>query len=307
MSAIPSSSRDTEATTGMLLMIGAMLIVPGLDTIAKLLVERLSPAQVGAGRLLAQSLILLPVVLIAGQWGAPGRLHALAGVFLGTALLCLNTALIALPVANAIAIFFVEPLILTLLGGLLLGERLGWRRLSAVAVGLAGALVVLRPNLAAYGSAALWPLATAVLFACYMLTTRVMTRSGGRLALQFWTGAFAALVLAGGAVGAALFDPGGGALLLPTGREALLFAAMGALAAVAHAMIVGAIARIEAGAVAPFQYLEIISATLLGWLVFGDFPDGMTWAGTTLIVAAGIYVFHRERRLAREAAPARPR
>jgi len=295
---LPAPARP-EAVAGMSLMIGAMLMAPGLDTIAKVLMDRLSPAQVGAGRFLAQTVVLLPVILLARQWGRPTRLHALAGLFLGFALLTLNLALRQMPVPNAIAIFFVEPLILTLLGAAVLGETLGWRRLTAVGVGLIGALIVLRPNVAAYGPAAVWPLATAALFACYMLTTRVMSQRGGRIALQFWTGAFAALALSLAAGVTAAVTPQGDVLLMPTGREFGLFALVGCGAAVVHGMIVGALSRIEAGVVAPFQYFEIISATLLGWLVFGDFPDRVTWAGTALIIAAGVYVFHRERRLNR--------
>ena len=296
----PTAAPAAEVTLGMGLMVSAMLVVPGLDTMAKVLIERLSPVQVAAGRFLMQTLVLLPVVIVAGRLGAPTRLQALAGAFLGLALLCLNMALTALPVANAIAIFFVEPLLLTLLGAAVLGERLGWRRLSAVAVGLVGSLIVLQPNLAAYGWAAAWPLATAVLFSCYILTMRVMTRTGSRLAMQFWMGAFAALVLSVAAAAGEIGDPA--VVQMPTADELALFLAMGLLAAVAHAMIIAAVARVEAGVVAPFQYLEILSATLLGWLVFGDFPDPVTWAGTALIVAAGIYVFQRERRLARAAA-----
>jgi S-adenosylmethionine uptake transporter len=303
---LAATSTSSEARLGMTLMICAMLIVPGLDVMAKLLMERLSPAQVGLGRFVAQSLVLLPVLFLAGQAVRPGRGHAAAGVFLGLALLCINLALREMPVANVIAIFFVEPLILTLLAALLLGERLGWRRLTAVAVGLAGALVVLRPNLAAYGWAAAWPLATALFFSFYMLVTRVMTLSGGRVALQFWTGVFAMLTLgAGTAIGAAL-APEAAPVLWPTERELLLFLAIGVLAAGAHQLIVIALSRAEAGVVAPFQYLEIVSATALGWLVFGDFPDAMTWAGTAIIIGAGLYVFHRESRVARAAPPLEP-
>ncbi len=287
---------DAEKRAGLALMVGAMLIVPGLDVIAKLLMERLSPAQVGAGRFLAQTAVLLPIVLLAGQFARPRRGHAVAGVFLGLALLCFNHALREMPVANAISIFFVAPLILTLLAALVLGERIGWRRLAAIAVGLVGVLIVLRPNLAAYGPAAALPLGTALFFSFYMLATRVMSRTGGRLALQLWTGVFACLVLsAGTALGPILGDPTP-ALLWPSPREWALFLAIGVLAAGAHQMIVLALSRIEAGAAAPFQYLEIVSATLLGWLVFGDFPDALTWAGTAIIVGAGLYVFHRESR-----------
>lgn len=290
--------------TGMALMIGAALLIPILDVLAKVLMERLPPAQVGFGRFLAQSVVLLPFVLLGGQWCRPGRLHAAAGLFLGFALFSLNLALREMPVANAIAIFFVEPLILTLLAGYLLGEGLGWRRLAAVAVGLAGAIVVLRPNVAAYGWAAVFPLVAAVFFAAYMLTTRVMTRRGGRLALQFWTGVFAMATLAVLTALAAAAGAAGAAPRVPTGGELALFLAMGVVAAGAHQMIVHALARAEAGAIAPFQYLEIVSATILGWLVFADFPGATTWAGTAIIVGSGIYVFRRERHLAARRAAA---
>ncbi len=295
-SAAPSDAR-ADATVGMTFMVVAMLLVPGLDVIAKLLMERLPAAEVGFGRFFAQSLILLPIVLLAGRLTRPNRHHAAAGVCLGLALFAINLALDAMPVANAIAIFFVEPLILTVLAGILLKEGIGWRRLLAVVVGLAGALVVLRPNVAAYGPAAAWPLAAAVFFSFYMLVTRMMARRGSRLALQFWTGVFAMLTLALLAAGGWVLAPATAAPLVPTGRELLLFAGMGVIAALTHQLIANALAKVDAGAAAPLQYLEIISATLLGWLVFGDFPDRMTWAGTAIIVAAGIYVFHRERQL----------
>jgi drug/metabolite transporter (DMT)-like permease len=287
-----------ERVLGVGLMTGAMLIAPGLDVIAKLLLDRLTPAQVAAGRFLMQTLVLAPILLQAGAARRPAAGHAVAGLCLGGALVCLNHALTVMPVANAIAIFFVEPLILTLLAALVLGERIGWRRVAAIAVGLLGALVVLRPNVAAYGPAALFPLGTAILFAFYMLVTRAMSRTRrGGAALQFWSGAFAALglVVFATAEGALSEAPRIGVFALD-GREWALFALLGLLAALTHRLIVLALTRIEAGIAAPFQYLEIVSATLLGWLVFGDFPDALTWAGTAIIVGAGLYVFHRTRR-----------
>ena len=288
---------DAERLLGASMMIGAMLIAPGLDVIAKLLLDRLSPAQVAAGRFIVQTLVLAPVLMRPGISRRPAPGHALAGLCLGAALVCLNNALTVMPVANAIAIFFVEPLILTALGALVLKERIGWRRVAAIAVGLVGALVVLRPNVAEYGATALFPLATALFFAFYMLITRAMSRHRrGGAGLQFWSGAFAAmaLVLAALAEGAVAEGPRVGLFEL-NGREWLLFAGLGALAALSHRLIVLALTRVEAGIAAPFQYLEIVSATLLGWLVFGDFPDALTWAGTAIIVGAGLYVFHRTR------------
>ena len=287
---------------GVALMASAMFFAPFMDMFAKLLTETMSPGAIGLGRFLAQTLILLPFVIATGQWGRPTRLHLLAGIFLGAALLAINAALKHMPIPNAIAIFFVEPLILTLMSAVILGEKLGWRRLSAVTVGLIGAMIVIRPNWAAFGPAAVYPLITAVCFASFLLITRVMSQRGGRVALQFWIGVSAMLALA---VVTAIGDHfGAPALILswPGRHELLLLACMGLLAAISHQMIANAFARAEAGALAPLQYLEIISAVLIGWFVFGDFPDRLTWADTAIIIGAGTYVFYRERQLARRLA-----
>ncbi|MHA1529398.1 MAG: DMT family transporter [Alphaproteobacteria bacterium] len=287
---------------GVALMASAMFFAPFMDMFAKLLTETMSPGAIGLGRFMAQSLILLPFVLALGQWRRPSWLHLLAGIFLGAALLSINAALKHMPIPNAIAIFFVEPLILTLMSAAILGERLGWRRLAAVAVGLIGALIVIRPNWEAFGPAAVYPLITAVCFASFLLITRVMTQRGGRVALQFWIGVFAMLALALATVIGDHFGAPALVLSWPGQWELLLVACMGLLAAVSHQMIANAFARAEAGALAPLQYLEIISAVLIGWFVFGDFPDRLTWAGTAIIIGAGSYVFYRERQLARQIA-----
>lgn len=285
--------QQARRVTGMGLMACAMLLVPGADVIAKVLMERLSPTEVTTGRFLAQTLVLLPLAMSLRQVSRPTVGHAAAGLFRGLAMWAFNAAIQVMPVANALAIFFVEPLILTLLAWLALKERVGSRRLAAILVGLAGALLVLRPNVSTYGSAALFPLAAAALFACYLLTTRMMSLRGGPLTPQFWTGVFAAIALA---VCMAALTPeavdgrAGGAL---TSVELSLFLALGLLAAFAHQRIVRALALVEAGAAAPLQYLELVSATLLGWLVFAEFPDAPTWLGAAIIISAGVYVFRR--------------
>lgn len=271
-----------------------MLLLPLLDVFAKLLTQTMTPGAVGFYRLLTQSVILLPLVLVARQWGRPSRMHFLAGCFLGSALVCMNVALKHMPIANALAIFFVEPLILTLLSGWLLGEGIGWRRLLAVGAGLVGALLVIRPNWEAFGVAALFPLIAAFCYAGYLLVTRVMTQEGSRLSLQFWIGVSSTLVLfAANAIGW-WFGAVALGLSWPGPYELYLIVAMGACAALCHVMISHALARAEAGTLAPLQYLEIISATAFGWLIFADFPDWITWIGASIIVCSGIYVFYRE-------------
>ncbi|MBY8975593.1 DMT family transporter [Rhodobacteraceae bacterium NNCM2] len=289
-------------TAGIAIMAAAMLIAPFMDLFAKLATEHVVPGEVALGRFIAQTLILIPIVSLAGEWSRPKPAHMLAGFFAAIAIMSINTALQVMPIANAIAIFFVEPLILTLLSALLLGERLGWRRLSAVAVGLIGAMIVLRPNFAEYGWPAVFPLITAFAFAGYMMVLRVMSPGGGRIGMQFWTGATAAVVLlvflAGGtAAGVATLT-----LTMPSAEVLWLFAAAGLLACLTHQMIAQALARSEAGALAPLQYLEIVSATGIGLVFFGEFPDRVTLIGTAIIIMAGVYVFHREHQLARRGA-----
>lgn len=282
---------------GLILATIAFLVAPGMDVFAKLLTETLSPGMIVIGRFAAQTVWMLPLVMLAGQFIRPRPGHVAAGFFLAFALLTINAALAVMPIANAIAIFFVEPLILTLLSALILGERIGWRRVMAVLVGLIGAMVVIRPNFEEYGVTALLPLATAWFFACYILVTRVMSQQGDRFALQFWTGVAAMIVmLAASGISHATPLPEI-VLALPNLYETMLFVAMGAFAVVSHQLIVNALARTEASVVAPMQYLEIISATIFGWWIFGDFPDLLTWVGAGIIIASGVYVFHRERQV----------
>jgi drug/metabolite transporter (DMT)-like permease len=282
---------------GLALVAAGFLVAPGMDAISKWLTQAHSPGAVALMRFLAQLVLLVPLVALFRQWSLPRAGHVLGGALLGMALVTFNSALQVMPVANAIAIFFVEPFILTILSALILKERIGWRRITAVVVGLTGALIVVRPNWAAYGPAAVWPLATAVCFACYILVTRVMSLGGQLLGLQLWTSFFAALWIG------ALVAWGDGAGVpalgasLPDAFDLLLAAGLGLIGVASHQMLAQGLARAEASLVAPMQYLEIVSATALGWLVFGNFPDRPTWLGTAIIVGAGVYVFHRERRL----------
>ena len=293
---LPAAALPGTPGTGLALVTVGFLLAPGMDVISKWLTQAHSPGAVALMRFAAQVLLLVPLAIAFGQASRPRAGHLLGGVLLGTALVTFNAALQVMPVANAIAIFFVEPFLLTVLSALILGERIGWRRVGAVAVGMVGALIVIRPNWAAYGPAAAWPLATAFCFACYMLVTRVLSMGGRLLGMQLWTSAFAALWI-GGLIG---WGHGAGvaalAATLPGARHLLLVAALGVIGVAAHQLLAHGLARAEAGVVAPMQYLEIVSATALGWLVFGNLPDTATWAGTAIIVGAGLYVFHRERR-----------
>jgi drug/metabolite transporter (DMT)-like permease len=220
---------------------------------------------------------------------------ALIGGLIGTAVACFFWSLAYLPLANAIAIFFVEPLILTLFSAGFLREPVGMRRYGAVIIGLVGALVVIRPNWSAFGAAAILPLLAALCYAAQFTIIRSVRLRTGGLQLQFYSGMFAAFFL-----GLLLLIAAPAQLeplewTFPPPSTWLLLALLGFISAIAHMMIVVAIGQTEANILAPFQYLEIVSATLLGLAVFGDFPDPITWIGTGIILVSGMYVFYRER------------
>ena len=277
----------------------AMLILPGIDAITKFLSATVSSGQISWSRFFFQILILLPFVLHGGGLRVGRRLwvHAVRGVLIAGGTLMFFTSLGDLPLADAISIFFVEPFILTLLSAVFLGERVGWRRLLAVAVGFAGALIVIRPSYEIFGLTALLPAGAAASYACYIVLTRWLVRDDSIAAMQFYSGVFGCLTLSaalwfGGATGIGILTPA-----WPTTMEWFWLATLGVIAAGGHWMIVVAVRRVGASMVAPLQYLEIVGATILGLVFFGDFPDPTTWLGVSIIIASGLFVFYRERKV----------
>jgi S-adenosylmethionine uptake transporter len=285
----------------MALMLGAMLVLPGIDAIAKWLSGAISSGQVAWSRFFFQTLLMLPLFL-----RTRGRivtqalpLHALRGALIALATLMFFSALKYLPLADAISIFFVEPLILTLLSAVFLGESVGWRRLTAVVVGFAGALIVIRPSFGALGLPALLPLGTALTFAVYLILTRKLAQHEYPERMQFYAGLFGGLVMSVALAIGSVTDVAVLAFVWPDARQWLLLAGLGVIATAGHLLVVHAFRRAPAGLLAPFQYVEIIGATILGLVFFGDFPDAITWVGVAVIVGSGLYVFHREATLAR--------
>lgn len=287
----------------MILMLAAMLILPGIDAIAKWLSGAISSGQIAWSRFFFQTLLMLPLFLrTSGTIVTPALgLHALRGALIALATLLFFSALKFLPLADAIAIFFVEPLILTLLCALFLGESVGWRRLTAVAVGFAGSLIVIRPSFHALGLPALLPLGTALSFAVYLILTRKLAQHEHPERMQFYAGVFGGLVMTVALAAGSIVDVAVLSFVWPDRWQWLLLAGLGIIATAGHLLVVHAFRRAPAGLLAPFQYVEIIGATILGLVFFGDFPDTMTWLGVVIIVGSGMYVFHRESTIARRA------
>ena len=288
------------AQSGMILMIVATLVVPAGDIMSKYLATWMSPVEIAFYRFTLQALFLGLALPLFKVDFAPHKMWflVLGGVMSAGTLVLLIGAFAVMPVATAIAIFFLEPLILTVLSVLLLGETAGWRRYIAIGVGMIGALIVIRPNWAAFGWPAIFPVGAAVCFAVLAISIRKLSPVMSGLAIQFWFSVFAGLVLGVPFVLAVLFGFAtlGFSTLDFTGMA--LIPAQALLSSVTFFMFTEAFRRTEASVLAPFQYIEIVGATALGYLVFGDFPDLVTWLGVALILASGLYVFRRERRQA---------
>jgi drug/metabolite transporter (DMT)-like permease len=307
--AIHGHSPRRARQAGLAAMILAMALLPVGDAIAKSLTSVLSSVDVAFGRMVMQALFFVPILLVMRRRMGEAVLSwpaLVSAALLLTIALCLITAFSVMPIATAIAIFFVEPLLLTLLAGPLLGEVPGPRRYAAVAVGLVGALIVIRPNFAVFGPVVLLPLLAALGYALNMVVVRraTATRSalGFQIGVSFWA---AGLAVAGFALLWLLGRPLPEVGALP-GWALWLFVAGGALGALTFLAITFAFKAAEASLLAPLQYLEIVGAVIVGYLVFDELPDAATILGTAIILASGIYVFHRERVTETEGAGAQP-
>lgn len=203
-------------------------------------------------------------------------------------------ALRALPLATAVTLVFASPLISIGLAACVLRETVETRRWAAALCGFGGVLLIVRPSPTAFDAAVLWPLLTALLMSLRDLLTRLVPpRLGsGGIALT------AAAVVTLGGLATLPF-----AWVTPDARELGLIALGGLLVAVTYQTLVTAFRIGDMSFLAPFRYVSIPLSALLGWLAFGDRPGWHLWAGAAVIVASGGYIFHRERRQARTAAP----
>lgn len=198
------------------------------------------------------------------------------------------TALTTVALATASAIMFTAPLIVTALSVPFLGERVGPRRWAAVAVGFVGALIVIRPAGAALDIGQLLALGSAISFGLYQILTRKVAAVDPPETQILYTALIAAIVMSA----VIPFD-----FVIPcVPLHWVLFAALGMIGGVTQYFVVRALQCAPAATVSPYLYGELIGATILGYALFGEFPDGWTWVGAAIIVASGLYVAYRESR-----------
>ncbi|MBB6223600.1 DMT family transporter [Rhizobium leguminosarum] len=300
-SARPVSSAS-EVTTGLALMFLSVMFSPLIDIFAKLAVVTIPSAEVTAGRFFVQALCMLPIVIwrrtFADFSWRQSLFHAIRGLIITVSMISFVTTLKYMAVADAIAIFFVEPIMVTILGGIFLKETIGWRRYTACGVGFFGAMLIIQPSFQEVGYIALLPVLSALCIAIFVLMTRVLSHREDPWAMQFQMGIWGLifctiLLFIGDGSGSDLFDP-----VMPEGSAWFYVAGVGAMAAVAGIFGVYAYRAAPASTLAPLQYFEIVSATIFAWLVFGDFPNAVKWLGIAIIMASGLYILWRERRFA---------
>ena len=283
---------------GVMLMLGFCAMAPLGDASAKALGATMTLGQLLLVRFAIQAAVLAPVIVATGGTfrmnGRLLRLTAIRTVLHIIGIGAMFTALQFLPLADAIAIAFVMPFIMLLLGRFALGEEVGRRRIAACAVGFAGTLMVVQPSFAEVGAPALLPLLVAVIFALFMLVTRQMAKEVDPISLQAVSGAMATVLLGGLVLGLGDAVPKGFAMKWPDGAEWALLLAVGLLGTVAHLLMTWSLRFAPSATLAPMQYLEIPFATVVGWAAFGDLPNGLAAVGILVTIAAGLYIIWRE-------------
>jgi len=296
----PRSAGDPRASSqllnGILLMLTAMALLPIYNGIAKYLSADYPVAQVVWARYFFHLAVLLPLVL--WRYGPRTlvpprfRLQLLRGTLLVADTFLFFGALALIPLADTLALTFVAPLMLTALSALLLGEQVGVRRWSAVAIGFIGTLIIVRPGFAAFEPGALLALGAGMAYAIYQLLTRKLAGSAPPLVTLGYSALVGTLVMT-----AALPTY----WVTPPLADLALMVGMGATAAGAHFLIISAFERGQASLLAPFNYCEMIGAVAIGYLVFGDFPAAWTWLGVLVLIASGVYISLRERQVRAQA------
>ncbi|MEL6424853.1 MAG: DMT family transporter [Pseudomonadota bacterium] len=213
-------------------------------------------------------------------------LQIFRGVLLVAEICVMVLAFTLLGLVESHAIFAAYPLLIAALSGTILGERVGWRRWAAIAVGFVGVLLIIRPGLRVFSPEALVAVASALMFAVYGLLTRFAARKDTAETSFFWTGVSGAVAIS--LVGPFFWEP-------MTGGDSLWMLALCITGALGHFLLIKAYEAAEASSVQPFAYFQLVFASLIGVTVFGEVVDPLTAAGATIIVGAGLYTFWRER------------
>jgi drug/metabolite transporter (DMT)-like permease len=282
------SPQSPSPLLGIALMAAAMLLVPSVDGIAKMLSATHSPLYISCARYAFASFFVLPWALAQrGIRFLPREelpAHAMRTFFAAASMCCFFAAIAVAPIADVTSAYFVGPIIAAILSVLLLGEAFTPRKVAALVLGFIGAIVIVNPA-GGINAGLLLGVAAGALFALYMIATR-KTRTSDPVSTLAFQCLFGAAILSP----LAIWN-----WSLPSMGELGMLFVMGAISAACHFMTISAFRHAEASLLAPLSYLELIGATVIGYLIFNDLPGIRIFAGAALIVAGGLILVQRRR------------
>lgn len=298
----PTHEQRRQRLIGIALMCGAVACFACLDAMAKYLGGHMDPMQVVAMRYVSAFLLAL---IFSNPFTRPGilktarpRLQLIRGLMMLLTTIFNFLAFRYLQLDEALAIMFSTPFLVAILAGPILGEWVGWRRWTAIAVGFFGVLVVIRPGLGGMHWAALLSVASAIFYAGYAIATRMVMRHDSS----------ETTLLYANVVGVVIMLP-----VLPfvwtappSGFDLILLLGVGAFGSAGHFLLILAHHRAPASALSPFMYTQLLWAVTFGYLVFNNAPSRWTLAGAAIVVGSGLYLLYREQKVRGTVAPIEP-
>ena len=271
------------------LNLSAWAVLPFMDTIAKYLSAELSFFQITWARYFFTVFWTLPFMFFFFRknlkWSENPRLQILRGLTLLFANICFFYSISVISMAKALTLAFIAPLVTTALSPIILGEKVGIRRWTAVIVGFVGSLVVIRPGLIEFNLATIAALGTGCFYGFYLIITRKLHSTDNPLLTLLITGIVGTII-------SSFLVPI--VWVNPTQIQWLWLALMGIFACLGHILLIYSLRYADASKLAPFGYFEIITNIVLGYYFFNDFPDVWIFIGLFIIILSGIYIFKRE-------------
>ena len=286
------SYKKQHPLKGVLFFMTAIFLISVVDTICKVFTKDLHSIQLVWGYFVGINLTLWVFFLFKGAKFSNLRrterplLQIIRPAFLVCSISSLFIGLTYLPIAEATVIGFVAPLFITALSVPILKEHVDIHRWSAVAIGLVGVIIIIRPGGDLWHLASVMPLLGALFFALFQIITRLLAATERTHTTLFYTGL-------GGLAWSSLIVPF--VWVTPSITHIFVFLSTGAMGAMAHLCMISAFDRAEASLLAPYNYTKLIWVSVLGYLIFNDVPSLDMWIGAIIIVSAGFYVLYRER------------
>lgn len=286
-------SHSSRPMTGIILIVISVALLPLMDSLVKILMRDLALVQIIWVRALVQTLLVVPLALHAHGAAALDVLrspvHYIRAALLLGAMFSFFTAISFMPIIDVVAIGFNYPLMIAALAPLVLGEKVGRKRWTAIIIGFVGALVMIRPGFREITPAILLALLSGVFFAAHLLLTRKLAGGTPASVTLGFTSVFILII-------SSLMAPF--VWQMPDGQQWLMLIIVGLMVTICGYLMIRAYDFAQASLLAPFGYTELIFAALASYFIFADKPDSGVLLGAVIVVSSGVYISIRERRAA---------